>query len=113
MSGFSGWGPETTKVLREVGDERLRQDARWGQVQTCPNFTPLLTWGRDLRAIYRELLGAARSENDDGIASFESILREEYCEAMLEDDPVKLRAELVQVAAVAVKWVEHIDRRSA
>ena len=27
-----------------------------------------------------------------------------------ESDPVKLRAELVQVAAVAVAWVEKIDR---
>lgn len=30
---------------------------------------------------------------------------------MAEKDPVNLRAELIQVAAVAVAWVEAIDRR--
>ena len=38
------------------------------------------------------------------------ILREEVFEAFAEDDPAKLRAELIQVAAVAVQWVEAIDR---
>jgi hypothetical protein len=33
-------------------------------------------------------------------------------EALAEDDPTLLRAELIQVAAVAVAWVEAIDRRT-
>jgi hypothetical protein len=41
------------------------------------------------------------------------ILEEEVAEAAAESDPAKLRAELVQVAAVAVAWIEAIDRRAA
>lgn len=40
------------------------------------------------------------------------ILREEVAEAFAETDPVALRGELVQVAAVAVAWAEAIDRRT-
>ena len=36
---------------------------------------------------------------------------EEVAEAFAEADVRRLRAELVQCAAVAVKWVEAIDRR--
>jgi hypothetical protein len=38
------------------------------------------------------------------------ILTEEFYEALAEADPEKLREELVQVAAVAVAWVECLDR---
>ncbi len=39
------------------------------------------------------------------------ILLEEVHEALAEDDPTRLRAELLQVAAVAVCWVEAIEQR--
>lgn len=38
---------------------------------------------------------------------------DEFYEAMAERDPAKLRAELLQVSAVAAAWVESIDRRAA
>jgi hypothetical protein len=47
-----------------------------------------------------------------GVVTWRDILHEEVCEAFAETDPEALRAELVQVAAVAVKWVEAIDRRA-
>jgi hypothetical protein len=40
-----------------------------------------------------------------------TIALEEVFEALVETDPAKLRDELLQVAAVAVAWVEAIDRR--
>ncbi|HYF53037.1 MAG TPA: hypothetical protein VEA41_02135 [Salinarimonas sp.] len=43
--------------------------------------------------------------------TYSQILAEEVAEALAESDPMLLRAELVQVAAVAVQWVEAIDRR--
>ncbi|MER6951259.1 hypothetical protein ABT294_45315 [Nonomuraea sp. NPDC000554] len=46
-----------------------------------------------------------------GELSWRHILHEEVLEAFAEDDPELLRAELVQVAAVAVKWVQALDRR--
>lgn len=49
-----------------------------------------------------------------GHQSHPHILIEEVAEAMAElDDPEKLRAELMQVAAVCVDWIEMIDRRKA
>jgi hypothetical protein len=39
------------------------------------------------------------------------ILMEEVYEALAEKDPDRLRAELVQVAAVAVQWIDCINRR--
>lgn len=39
------------------------------------------------------------------------IALEEALEAFSETDPVKLRAELVQLGAVVVAWIEAIDRR--
>jgi malonyl CoA-acyl carrier protein transacylase len=45
--------------------------------------------------------------------TWEHILTEEHYEAMAEEDPTRLREELIQVAAVAVAWVEAIDRRHA
>jgi hypothetical protein len=56
---------------------------------------------------------ACQSAADGGYLDWLHILREEVAEAFAESDPAKLRAELVQVAAVAVNWVEAIDRRAA
>lgn len=39
-------------------------------------------------------------------------VKADYAEALAESDPARLRAELVQVAAVAVCWIEAIDRRA-
>jgi hypothetical protein len=39
------------------------------------------------------------------------VLDEEVWEAFAESDPAKLRAELVQVAAVAFRWIEALDAR--
>jgi hypothetical protein len=41
------------------------------------------------------------------------VLEEEVWEALAEDNPEKLRAELVQVGAMALKWIEDLDRRRA
>ncbi len=46
-----------------------------------------------------------------GYLTWAHILTEEFYEAMAEEDQARLRAELIQVAAVAVAWIEQIDRR--
>jgi hypothetical protein len=51
-------------------------------------------------------------QHGDGSISWWHILREEVFEAAAEDDLALLRAELIQVAAVAVKMCEVIDRKS-
>lgn len=46
-----------------------------------------------------------------GKGTWRHILQEEVAEAFAELDPAPLREELIQVAAVAVAWIEAIDRR--
>ena len=41
------------------------------------------------------------------------LLREEIAEVFVESDADRLREELIQVAALAVSWVEKIDARGA
>jgi hypothetical protein len=102
----------TARVLFEVEDERERQDAKFPD-QRLPSFP---AYRVNLNLEYEMLLDAARGQNDyaekfggDSIATWESVLREKFCEAMLERDPAKLRAALIQVAAVSVRWIENID----
>ena len=82
----------TVNVLREVMGERQTQRAKWGE-QNCSDF--------EWVSIMVEEVGEACKEAND--LNFIAI-----------DDATalpRLRAELLQVAAVAVAWVEAIDRR--
>lgn len=93
-------------VCRDVLKERVRQDEKWGQ-QNHPDGTggrPMIEAANEQR-LRTDLLA------ESGLLDWRSILLEEVYEALAEEDPVKLREELVQVAAVAVAWVEAIDRR--
>ncbi|WP_214316832.1 NUDIX hydrolase [Nonomuraea sediminis] len=96
------------RVLGDVAAERAAQDARWG-VQEFPDGT-----GGDGAAAAadaaKRLVGAAY---DAGHLTWRDVLHEEVLEAFAEADPERLRAELIQVAAVAVKWVQALDRRPA
>ncbi|WP_230207646.1 hypothetical protein [Microlunatus sp. Gsoil 973] len=100
-------------VLAEIADERARQDARWGE-QNHPDGTGAaygLNMVPELTAEFaKQRCDAAFAR---GLGTWEHILYEEFCEAMAEDDPDRLRAELVQTAAVAVHWIEALDLRRA
>lgn len=95
----------TLGVLVEVLGERVRQDQTWGE-QNHQNGT----WSG-----HRQDAEDAKASNAEsarlGLIAWGDILAEEFYEAMSEDDDKLLRAELIQVAAVAVAWVESIDRR--
>lgn len=95
--------------------ERAAQDLKWGQ-SNHPDLPagvkhPCAFFGiptADAARLFCET--AFRT----GTGSNAHILLEEVSEAIeAADDPVHLRAELVQVAAVALKWIEQIDRRPA
>jgi hypothetical protein len=94
-------------VLAEVSEERDAQDAKWGE-QNHPDGTNLKN--DDWRDHARRQCQTAAAE---GRLTWAHILQEEFVEALAEEDPEKLRAELIQVAAVAVAWAEAIDRRLA
>jgi hypothetical protein len=92
-------------VLDEVLDERLRQHLKWGE-QNHPDGTSGVR--RPSAEIARR---TCEREHRAGRGTWLHILDEEVCEAYAEEGPLSLRKELIQVAAVAVAWVEAIDRR--
>jgi hypothetical protein len=97
----------TFDVLGEVAYERKQQDSRWGE-QNHPDGTGDRRWQDAANVVRGEVDDAARA----GRTTWNGVLREELFEALAESDPARLRAELVQVAAVAVCWIEAIDRRT-
>lgn len=97
----------SSPVFAEIARERAAQDAKWGE-QNHVDGTGYE--GSDQHAdFWRQ-----RCENafTDGAGTWGHVLLEEVFEAIAEADPARLRAELVQVATVAVAWVEAIDRRA-
>jgi len=95
----------TVAVLSAVRDERRRQVDRWGE-QSLPHGT-----GEPHHADSRDRFRAVcEAHAEDGTVTWTDVLLEEVFEALAEADPARLRAELVQAAAVCVAWVEAIDR---
>lgn len=109
--------PHSARVLEEVSHERIRQDAKWG-VQNHPNGTgeDWNEWNGQgsghIQRVADEKREACERHFCNGTGSYADILSEEFYEALAESDPARLRGELIQVAAVAVAWVEKIDRDS-
>ena len=116
-------------VLDEVQAERERQTRKHGDQSHLPDGTgPDLVWrdvpmalplnSDDVRAgqaagwAKARCKAASQNEGGDGSVTFEHILTEEVLEALAESDPIRLREELIQVAATAVQWVQTIDRRT-
>lgn len=102
-----GYNPNRVQagVIDDVVAERAAQEAQWGE-QNHPNGTGITG--------DRERADSARHTCDvmfrSGMGTWRDILHEEVQEAFAEHDPAKLRDELIQVAAVAVAWVESMDR---
>ena len=111
-------GCQTIGVLADVALERQSQFARYGTNEDLPDGTgPDAKWlityvdrgaaqvEVDLRADY-QLREALMGE-----VSWMHLVREEVAEAFAENDPARLREELIQVAALAVSWIEKLDAR--
>lgn len=97
----------TARIGGEIARERVSQVQRFG-VQNHPDGT-----GGECAAFLSECARqACENASRAGALTWLDILREETEEAAAESDPTRLRAELLQVAAVAVAWIEAIDRRS-
>lgn len=116
------WQDGCRKVLDEVFQERVRQTAKWG-FQNLPNFSmkpfdyvPTMTPELNQYEYRIPTAKAARNRCEkafkEGHGSWGHIFLEEVAEAYEECSDEKLRAELVQVIAVGVQWVEAIDVRT-
>ncbi|MEU0656086.1 hypothetical protein ABZ485_28110 [Streptomyces albogriseolus] len=100
--------PGVRAFAEEIDAERQRQLAKFGD-QHHPDGTgyPSSDTEADLQ---RHRCQAAFRE---GRGTWEHVLTEEVAEALAESDPDKLRAELIQVAAVCAAWIADIDSRPA
>ena len=92
-------------VLDEVRLERHAQHAQRSEQNPPDGTGPSRSHFADIART------ACQSAFENGEGTWRHILTEEVFEAFAEDDPDGLREELVQVAAVAVAWIEAIDRR--
>lgn len=90
-------------LLKEVHAERRAQLEKFGP-QEHPNGTD--SSFSDLADAFREDADRAAAE---GNLTWRQIMLEEVYEALSETDPVKLRAELIQVMSVASSWIDNID----
>lgn len=115
-------------IAHEVVAEAIRSIDKHGEqghlpMGTGPNTRPLEIYD-DLEMLDGDMYAwalakhatidtKAHSANEcgDNTCTWWLILREEVFEAAAEDDPAKLRAELVQVAAVALKMIDALDHR--
>lgn len=107
-------------VAYEVLEERHRQFTRYGTNNSLEDGTgPLERWLVPVSGMTADMLekeirsGYEHHEDVHGAPSWRHLLLEEVAEAFQEEDPVRLREELMQVAALAVSWIETLDHRTA
>lgn len=99
-----------TFILNEIDAERIRQLKKWGR-QHRENGTSTI-WEEHAnycRGVCDAQEANGPPEGYTGGATWFSVLREEFFEAAAEENKQNLRKELIQVAAVAVAWIEDLD----
>ncbi len=94
------------EALIDVAEELDRQRLKFGE-QNHPDGTG----GSAFKAAADTFRQLCDWDTKTGAVTWRIILQEEVYEALAESDPAKLRAELVQVAAVAVQWILALGRR--
>lgn len=105
-------------VLDLVLAERVSQEARYGHVNhLLDNGTgPETRWlgpftglsAEDIQVVLRR--DYEDWEENAGLPTWAHLVREEVAEAFQEADPARLAAELIQVAALCVSWVERLPQ---
>ncbi len=98
--------PGLKAFAEELDAERGRQLAKFGD-QRHPDGTGNVEQQKYAETARRWCQDAFGS----GYGTWADILDEALAEAKAERDPARLRAELIQVAAVCAAWVSDLDRR--
>jgi hypothetical protein len=125
--------PGVRRFAEEIDAERQRQLAKWGEqhhpdvdARDIPDVThPYYASRADIwRQVNEERSTPSTSgrckahcvagpDTPHTHTAWDGILLEEVYEALAEADPARLRAELIQVAAVCAAWIADIDSRGA
>ena len=105
-----------SEVVQDVVAERCRQDEKWGWPKPFPTIGRPGEDSETLKIINLsiEIEMRAREIQNSCASSWCSIAAEEFGEvmrALLARDPVALRLELIQLAAVCCAWAQAIDER--
>lgn len=98
--------PGVADFAGAVDDERQRQLLKWGP-QPLPDGTGLPEQVESAEYV-RQMCEDAFA---DGEGTHAFVMIEEAYEVLAESDPVKLKMELIQLAAVCAKWIADIDAR--
>lgn len=106
---------DTARVLNRVSAERARQKKLHGvNLENHSGTGPEVAWAApiegwaDARAVKLEEL-FREAYNAKSHVTWLDILLEEFTEVARESDPQWLAEELIQLAAVAVSWVEKLQ----
>jgi hypothetical protein len=98
--------PGLKAFAEAVDTERQAQLAKFGdQKHRDGTHSRNAEWADEART-------ACQHAADEDALSWAAVLYEEFTEAMAETDPAKLRAELIQVAAVCAAWIHDLDTRA-
>lgn len=113
---------QTVEVLWDVRQRRAAQFAQYGTNEALLDGTgPGAYWIPEVldtvgytapgtETAFRRDYEAYEAQH--GAPTWMHLVREEVAEAFMEDDPVKLRDELLDVAALCVSWIEKLDARA-
>lgn len=104
------------RVLADIRAERRRQIEQYGSNDDLLDGTgPRAQWLMPFKSADAVTIeaGFRREYGHHLQPTWVRLVREEIAEAFLEDDPERLRAELVQVAALCVSWCEKLDARKS
>lgn len=107
--------PRLLRFARLIDAERQAQLTKFGDQHHPDGTGPDRVWAFTGPASFvadnaRQTVDQLAAEGD-GYLSWLDIALEEFAEAAAESDPAKLRAELIQVAAVCAAWIADIDSR--
>jgi hypothetical protein len=112
------WPCTTNNVLEDVAHERERQFRQYGDNASHEDGTgPETRWCLPVSSNSAEKLEIMFRENyedyqeETGDVTWVHLVLEEVAEAFKETDSVRLEEELIQLAALAVCWVEKIRER--
>lgn len=106
--------PGELLALSHLSFERRLQDRAWGPIEKnldVPDGTATESLATRL-ALTRQDVNRHCLDTGRGTCCFAHVIEEEAAEVLAESDPKKLRAELVQLGACCVKWIEVLDRRA-
>lgn len=98
--------PGMRDFAEEVDLERQRQFRKFGDQRH-----PLGTGGAHTHAMSEMARNSCQAAADEGRLTWRHIISEEYREAMAETDAVKLREELIQLAAVCQAIIYDLPRQ--